>query len=95
MTKRAFAGLLAAGLMIGVAACGKSIDKEGSVANLVKPGSSHDQAEWIVDGVDHEFGGNDKVIGELTKAQPNLSQQDQQTLIGIVTRCATSDTTTG
>jgi hypothetical protein len=101
MTKRVLSGCLALGLTFGAAACSKSIDKEGTVDNLVEQGiMTREQAECTVDGIDDEFGDNDDVIDALSEGgdPADLSEEDQGKLTEIVTTCLgvgadTGDTT--
>jgi polyhydroxyalkanoate synthesis regulator phasin len=90
MTKRVLTGFLALGLAFGAAACSKSIDKEGTVDNLVEQGvMTREQAQCTVDRIDEEFGDDDDVIDALSEGGnvEDLSEEDSTKLTEIVTTC--------
>ena len=94
MTKRALTAILAVGLTVGAAACGNTIDKEGTKENLVESGIPEEQADCMVDRIDDEFGDDDDVIDELTKDEPDLNPEDQARIQEIIGECLGGTATT-
>lgn len=86
--RRIAAIALAAGLIMGLAACGEDkVDKQGTIDNLVESGMDEETATCMVNGLTDELG-DEKVLAFSEDPEGgDLSAEDQEKVVEITTDC--------